>query len=88
MHDAKGSLYKKVILRDDKVVGSVLYGSVGDGPWYVQLMREKTDVSAFRDQIVFGRDFAEAVMAASPPGKATADADNDTAIAGLQWQAA
>ena len=59
LHDAKRGLYKKVILRDDRVVGSVLYGSVADGPWYVQLMRDKVDVSAFRDQIVFGRGFAE-----------------------------
>ena len=28
----------------------VLYGSVADGPWYFQLMRDKADVSAFRDR--------------------------------------
>jgi nitrite reductase (NADH) large subunit len=59
LHDAKRGVYKKVILRDDRVVGTVLYGSVADGRWYVQLMRDKTDVSAFRDQLVFGRAFAE-----------------------------
>ena len=32
LHDAKRGLYKKVILRDDRVVGCVLYGSVADGP--------------------------------------------------------
>src|SRR5215213_6180704 len=41
LHDAKRGVYKKVVLRDDKVVGTVLYGSVADGPWYVQLMRDK-----------------------------------------------
>ena len=64
LHDAKRGLYKKVILRDDKIVGSVLYGNVADGPWYVQLMRDKADVSSFRDQIVFGRAFAEQASAA------------------------
>jgi nitrite reductase (NADH) large subunit len=59
LHDAKRGVYKKVILRDDRIVGSVLYGHVTDGAWYVQLMREKADVSAFRDQLVFGRAFAE-----------------------------
>jgi nitrite reductase (NADH) large subunit len=84
LHDAKRGLYKKVILRDDRIVGSVLYGSVADGPWYVQLMRDKVDVSSFRDQIVFGRAFAEQVpRAAMAPA-----ADADAAIAGLQWQAA
>src|SRR6516165_11939387 len=70
LHDAKRSLYKKLILRDDKVVGSVLYGSVADGPWYVQLMREGVDVSRFRDQIVFGRTFAEQALAAPPQADA------------------
>jgi nitrite reductase (NADH) large subunit len=84
LHDAKRGLYKKVILRDDRIVGSVLYGSVADGPWYVQLMRDKVDVSSFRDQIVFGRAFAEQV----PRAAMAAAADADASVAGLQWQAA
>jgi nitrite reductase (NADH) large subunit len=59
VHDATGRVYRKVILRDDRVVGSVLYGNVADGPWYVELMRDKIDVAAFRDQLVFGRLYAE-----------------------------
>ena len=86
LHDAKRGLYKKVILRNDKVVGSVLYGDVADGPWYVQLMREKTDVSAFRDQIVFGRAFAQAFML--PQAESVPLVAADTAAAGLQCQAA
>jgi nitrite reductase (NADH) large subunit len=66
LHDAKRGVYKKVVLRDGKVVGTVLYGSVADGPWYVQLMRDKTDVSPFRDQLVFGRAFAEQAGLALP----------------------
>jgi nitrite reductase (NADH) large subunit len=89
LHDAKRGLYKKVILRDDRVVGCVLYGDVADGPWYVQLMRERTDVSAFRDQIVFGRAFAEAAVA--PPARAElvpSLAEAESAAAEAQWQAA
>ena len=86
LHDAKRGLYKKVILRDSRVVGSVLYGSVADGPWYVQLMRDKVDVSSLRDQIVFGRAFAE--QAATPCDAAAATSVAGEPIAGLQWQAA
>jgi nitrite reductase [NAD(P)H] large subunit len=86
LHDAKRGLYKKVILRDDRIVGSVLYGSVADGPWYVQLMRDKVDVSSLRDQIVFGRAFAE--QAAMPRDAAAATSVAGEPIAGLQWQAA
>ncbi len=91
LHDVKRGLYKKVILRDDRVVGSVLYGAVADGPWYVQLMRERTDVSAFRDRIVFGRTFVEAAAGATLPQNEQAQtvaALAGAAIAGLQCQAA
>jgi len=60
LRDNKHGLYKKVVLRDGKMVGAVLYGDVADGSWYLQLMRDKTDVSALRDRIIFGRAFAEA----------------------------
>jgi nitrite reductase (NADH) large subunit len=70
LYDEKRGLYKKVILREDRVVGSVLYGSVADGPWYVELMRTRADVSAMRNQIVFGRAFAEQAMAAPPVRRA------------------
>src|SRR6266849_2764368 len=66
LHDAKRGVYKKIVLRDDKVVGTVLYGNVADGPWYVQLMRDKVDVAPFRDLLVFGRAFAEQAGAALP----------------------
>jgi nitrite reductase (NADH) large subunit len=88
LHDAAGGLYKKVILRGDRVVGSVLYGSVGDGPWYVQLMRDKADVSSFRDQIVFGRGFAEAASLAPQIESEPDAAAESIAEAGRQWKAA
>jgi nitrite reductase (NADH) large subunit len=89
LHDARRGLYKKVILRDNRVVGSVLYGGVADGPWYVQLMRDRTDVSAFRDQIVFGRDFAEqAIAAQSQADTAGTDSGVSTMAAGPQCKAA
>ena len=86
LHDEKRGLYKKVILREDKVVGSVLYGSVADGPWHVELMRARADVSLIRDQIVFGRAFAEQAGAAPSPDLApTAVTESATAS---WWKAA
>jgi nitrite reductase (NADH) large subunit len=87
LHDAKRGLYKKVILRNGRIAGCVLYGSVTDGPWYVELMREKTDVSPFRDQIVFGRDFVERACTMEPHTEAP-PSDRADAAAELRWQAA
>jgi nitrite reductase (NADH) large subunit len=60
LHDPRRGIYKKLVLRDGRIVGCVLYGDVADGSWYLDLMREEADISAFRDRIVFGRDFAQA----------------------------
>jgi hypothetical protein len=54
---------------------------VADGPWYVQLMRERVDVSPVRDQIVFGRTFAEQALATLPHVDATATSDRDAVVA-------
>jgi nitrite reductase (NADH) large subunit len=86
LHDEKRGLYKKLILREDRIVGSVLYGSVGDGPWYVELMRARADVSLIRDQIVFGRAFAEQVDV--PPADVATMAASEAGAAAGWWQAA
>ncbi len=49
-----GGLYKKLVLKDNKLVGAVLYGDSEDGNWYFKLMREGTDVSALRNRLLFG----------------------------------
>ncbi|MDP1681453.1 MAG: nitrite reductase large subunit NirB [Burkholderiales bacterium] len=54
MSDPKGGLYKKLVLKENKLVGAVLYGESGDGNWYFKLMREGTDVSALRNRLLFG----------------------------------
>ncbi len=63
-HDAKRGIYKKLVLRDQRVVGTVLYGDVADGPWYMQLMAERADTSALRDGLIFGQAYARAASAA------------------------
>src|SRR4029079_539308 len=45
LRDDNRGLYKKIVVRDGKLVGAVLYGDVADGHWYLGLMRDKTDIS-------------------------------------------
>jgi nitrite reductase [NAD(P)H] large subunit len=59
LHDAARSVYKKLVLRQDRIIGAVLYGDVADGAWYVQLMRQGKDIAAFRDRLIFGRALVE-----------------------------
>lgn len=53
--DPKRGVYKKVVLKEDKIVGSVMYGDTMDGSWYFQMMNDATDVSEFRDSLLFGQ---------------------------------
>ena len=51
--DARG-VYRKVVLRNNKVRGSVLIGDTAAGPWLFDLQRDGTDVSALREDLLFG----------------------------------
>jgi nitrite reductase (NADH) large subunit len=55
LHDAAGGVYKKLVLKDNRVVGSVLYGDTVDGSWYFQLLRDKQDIHEQRDHLMFGQ---------------------------------
>jgi nitrite reductase (NADH) large subunit len=57
LQDEGRGLYKKLVLKDGAVKGAVLYGDTLDGSWYFRLMRDATDVTAMRDQLVFGQAF-------------------------------
>lgn len=55
LSDPAGGNYRKVVLKDNKVMGAVLYGDTMDGSWYFNLLREGKDVSEFRSSILFGQ---------------------------------
>jgi nitrite reductase (NADH) large subunit len=81
LRDDNRGLYKKIVLRDGRLVGAVLYGDVADGQWYLSLMRDKTDISEMRDRLVFGRAFAEN-LAPGKTGPDVAAMPDDTQICG------
>ena len=66
LRDDRRGIYKKIVLRDSRLVGAVLYGDVTDGQWYLQLMRNKENVSALRDRLVFGKALAGAGVSVEP----------------------
>lgn len=54
MADPGTGVYKKLVIKDDKLAGAVLYGDTVDGAWYFQLLRDEIDISEIRDQLMFG----------------------------------
>jgi nitrite reductase (NADH) large subunit len=56
LHDAVGGVYKKLVIKDDKIIGSVLYGDTTDGSWYFQMLRDSKPIHEIRDYLMFGQD--------------------------------
>jgi len=55
LSDPARHIYKKLVLKNNKVVGIVLYGDTTDGNWYFSLLERQTDVATIRDDMLFGR---------------------------------
>jgi nitrite reductase (NADH) large subunit len=55
LSDPVGGVYKKLVLKDDKLVGACLYGDTADGSWYFKLLRDGRAVSDIRDKLMFGQ---------------------------------
>jgi len=51
---AGGGVYKKLVLKDDRLVGAVLVGDTVDGGWYFKLLREGRPIADIRDHLMFG----------------------------------
>ena len=53
--DAASGVYRKLVVKDNKIKGTVMYGDTIDGSWYFDLMRDETDITDFRPTILFGQ---------------------------------
>lgn len=76
LRDASRGVYKRVIVRDDRIVGAVLYGDTADGGWYFDLLKKQEDVSDLRDLLIFGQSFAAGGGAADPKAAVAALSDD------------
>ena len=54
MSDPFSGVYKKLVIKDDKLIGACLYGDTVDGSWYFKLLRDGRSVADIRDKLMFG----------------------------------
>ncbi|HEV7435978.1 MAG TPA: nitrite reductase large subunit NirB [Pseudorhizobium sp.] len=59
LRDAAAGIYKRLVLQDNRIVGTVLYGDTADGPWFNDLKKKRIDVSAMRDTLIFGQGYQD-----------------------------
>jgi nitrite reductase (NADH) large subunit len=81
LRDAARGIYKRVVVKDDRVVGAVLYGDTQDGNWYFDLLRQQQDVFDIREALIFGQAFA-AGGALADPNAVVAALSDDAEICG------
>src|SRR6185295_5860781 len=57
LRDPARGVYKRVVLRDNRIVGAVLYGDTADGSWYFDLLKKSADITSMRDMLIFGQAY-------------------------------
>ena len=59
LSDPRRGVYKRLVLKDNRIRGIVLFGDVADGAWYFELMQRGVDVSDLRQKLLFGKAYCE-----------------------------
>ncbi|MFW2830340.1 nitrite reductase large subunit NirB [Sphingomonas sp. ID0503] len=81
LRDASRGVYKRVVVKNDRIVGAVLYGDTADGGWYFDLLKKQEDISELRDLLIFGQAYAQGGGQADPKA-AVAALSHDAEICG------
>jgi len=76
LRDASRGVYKRVVVKDDRVIGAVLYGDTADGGWYFDLLKRGENVADMRDLLIFGQAFAQGGGALDPKSAVAALSDD------------
>ena len=53
LRDAAAGVYKRLVLKDNRILGVVLYGETADGAWFFDHLKKQTDISEMRETLIF-----------------------------------
>ena len=45
------------MLKDNRIIGTVLYGETADGAWFIDLKKREVDITEMRDTLIFGQAY-------------------------------
>ncbi len=54
LRDPLRGIYKKLVIKDDVLVGACLYGDIQDGSDYFNMIKQARSIASQRDKLVFG----------------------------------
>ena len=53
--DKAAGVYKKLVIKDNRIHGAVMIGDTVDGPWYFQMMRAGQSIADIRPMLLYGQ---------------------------------
>ena len=80
LRDPNQGVYRRLVIEENRLVGTVLYGDTSSMGWYYQMIKDNTDISGIRDYMIFGPGFAEG--AAQDPTAAVASLPDEAEVCG------
>ncbi|MFV0369178.1 MAG: nitrite reductase large subunit NirB [Hyphomicrobiaceae bacterium] len=78
--DAARGNYRRLVLKDNKIIGVVMYGDTSDGMWFFDLLKRGVDVAEMRETLIFGQSYAGGIPL--DPAAAVAALPDDAEICG------
>ncbi len=54
--DAKG-IYRKLVFKENLLIGALLYGDINSSLWYQELIQSQEDITPYKSFIMFGSDY-------------------------------
>ncbi len=55
--DPGRGIYKRIILQDNRIIGTVMYGETADSRWFFNKLKSSEDISDIRETLIFGPAF-------------------------------
>jgi nitrite reductase [NAD(P)H] large subunit len=55
--DEQKDIYRKLVFKNNTLVGALLYGDIEGSIWYQELIQSKEDISPYKEFIMFGPDY-------------------------------
>jgi nitrite reductase (NADH) large subunit len=63
LEDEVAGCYRKLVIREGRLVGALLFGDTSEAAWYRELVASSISIEPFRENLAFGRAIVERVAA-------------------------
>jgi nitrite reductase (NADH) large subunit len=80
LRDAARGTYRRLVLKDNRIIGAVMYGDTSDGPWFFDLLKRGTDIAEMRETLIFGQSYVGGIPL--DPTAAVAALPDDAEVCG------